>query len=113
MHMSWVGIIVAMSVIVVVLADAFEVMILPRRISHAFRPARFFYRFIWFFWRRVSRLMPAGKWRHGFLSVFGPLSLLALLSVWGAGLIFGFALLHWSFGTALTIPPESESSIGT
>src|SRR5690349_2011715 len=113
MHMSWVGIIIALSVIFVVLADAFEVMILPRRISHAFRPARFFYRFTWIFWRAASRWMSAGKWRHGFLSVFGPFSLLALLSVWGTGLILGFALLHWSIGTALTIPPESESNIGT
>lgn len=111
--MRWLGIIVALGFIIVVMADAFEVMILPRRISHAFRPARFFYRLTWSFWRRASRFVPAGKWRHGFFSVFGPLSLLALLSVWGIGLIFGFALLHWSFGTALTFPAESDGSFAT
>lgn len=111
--MRWVGIIIALFVIVLVLADAFEVMILPRRISHAFRPARFFYRLTWSFWRKASRFVPAGKWRHGFFSVFGPLSLLALLSLWGIGLIFGFALLHWSFGTALAFPAESDGSFAT
>jgi len=113
MTMNWLGIIVALGVIFIVLADAFEVMILPRRISHAFRPARLFYRLTWFLWRKASRLVPAGKWRHGFFSVFGPLSLLALLSMWGIGLIVGFALLHWSIGTVLTFPRDSNSSFGT
>jgi Ion channel len=111
--MSWIGVVAALALIIVVLVDAFEVMILPRRISHAFRPARFFYRFTWICWRAASRLLPAGKWRQGFLSVFGPLSLLALLSLWGAGLILGFALLHWSFGTALTFPRDSSGNFAT
>jgi hypothetical protein len=111
--MSWIGVAAALALIIVVLVDAFEAMILPRRISHGFRPVRFFYRFTWNFWSAASRLFPAGKWRHGFLSIFGPLSLLGLLSVWGVGLILGFALLHWSYGTALTFPSDSNASFGT
>jgi len=33
--------------------------------------------------------------------VFGPLSLLLLLSIWAGGLITGFALLHWAAGSAV------------
>ena len=35
------------------------------------------------------------------MSFYGPLSVLLLLSVWAAGLVFGFALLHWSLGSAV------------
>jgi Ion channel len=85
-----------------VLIDAFEVMILPRRIRHGYRLARVFYRWAWVLWRAAARLLPAGAWRSGFLGVFGPLSLFALIVVWAAGLIAGFALLQWSLGTTLT-----------
>ena len=36
--------------------------------------------------------------------MFGPLSLFGLIAVWAAGLIFGFALLHWSLTTATSLP---------
>src|SRR4051812_42845252 len=102
--MNWIAAAAAFALIIAILVDAFEVMILPRRISRALRPARLYYRLTWIVWRRASWLLPAGKWRQGFLSVFGPLSLLGLMSVWGAGLIVGFAALHWSLGTALSFP---------
>ena len=51
-----------------------------------------------------------GRWRYGFLSVFETLSLFSLLSIWTAGLILGFALLHWSFQTALPFAHASEDS---
>src|SRR5262249_26614567 len=40
--------------------------------------------------------------RNGFLSVFGPLLLLLMLALWAIGLIFGFALLQWCLGAALS-----------
>jgi hypothetical protein len=99
--MAWVGVAAAAALIVVVLLDTFEVMILPRRVRHAYRLARLFYGSTWVLWRAAARLFPAGRWRNGFLGVFGPLSLFILINVWAAGLIAGFALLHWSLGTAL------------
>ena len=45
-----------------------------------------------------------GRWRTAFLSTFGPLCLFALVAVWATGLIVGFAVLHWSLGTALSAP---------
>ena len=90
--MSWFGAAAAAVLVMVLLVDAFEVMILPRRVRHSYRLARLFYPSAWVLWRAVARLLPAGRWRNGFLSVFGPLSLFALLAVWAAGLITGFAL---------------------
>ncbi len=100
--MVWVEAIVAVAMIVVVLVDAFEVVLLPRRIRHGFRLARTFFRMSWIVGRAAARLLPAGRWRTGFLSTFGPLRLFAPVVVWAGGLILGFALLHRSLGTALS-----------
>jgi hypothetical protein len=91
----------------VVLLDGFETMVLPRRVLHGFRPARTFYRSLWWLWRHVAARLPAGRYRQAFLGVFGPLSLLVLFTLWVAGLITGFGLLHWSLGTA-TAPGEPD-----
>ena len=100
-------IILSVLIIVLVLHDAFETMLLPRRISRQFRFARFFFRSSWMFWAAVARYIRTGKRRNGFLSQFGPLSFLVLLSLWALGLIFGFALLHWALNTPLHSPDES------
>ncbi|HLW64344.1 MAG TPA: potassium channel family protein [Gemmataceae bacterium] len=109
--MGWLGAIVALAIIGLVLLDAFEVMILPRRVRHGWRLARFFYRTTWKVWRALANRFTPGRWRNGFLSVFGPLSLFALIGVWAVGLVFGFALLHWSLGTAITFQRESDQNL--
>src|SRR5256885_13669143 len=106
--MRWIGALIAAAMIVVVFVDAFEAVVLPRRVKHGYRLGRLFYQSAWCSWRAVSRLLTIGRWRHAFLSVFGPLSLFGLLSVWAVGLIVGFALLHWSFRTALSPPHEAD-----
>jgi Ion channel len=111
--MAWVGVAAAATLIVIVLIDTFEVMILPRRVKHSYRLARLFYGSTWFVWRATSRLAPAGTWRNSFLSVFGPLSLFGLIVIWATGLIVGFALLHWSLGTALSLVLDSDDSFLT
>lgn len=101
--MEWLGTLPAVALIVIVLIDAFEAIILPRRVRHGYRLARLFYRSAWAFWRALACRLPAGRWRNALLAIFGPLSLLALLVVWAVGLITGFALLHWSLDTALSV----------
>ena len=100
---------VAVALIAVVFIDAFETMILPRRVRHSYRLARLYYYCAWFLWQTSARTLPSARWRHSFLSIFGPLSLLGLVIVWATGLIFGFALLHWSLGTALSFVREADS----
>ena len=90
-----------------VLRDAFEVIILPRRIIRRLRFARFFYRFTWRLRSVVGRWIPDDKRRETYLSIFGPLSLLLLLGVWATGLVAGFAMMHWGLGTPLNVAPGS------
>jgi hypothetical protein len=96
-----IGIIPAVAIIVIVLIDAFEVVLLPRRVRHGFRLARHFYILSWVVGRNAAQALPAGRYRAALLSSFGPLSLTFLIITWAIGLIFGFALLHWSLGTPL------------
>jgi len=111
--MRWIGAIVAVPLIVAIFVDAFESVVLPRRIKHGYRLARLYYQSAWCLWRAASRVVPLGRWRSGLLSVFGPLSLFGLLSLWAVGLILGFALLHWSFRTALTFPHGVDDHFST
>ena len=102
----------SVALIFLILWDAFETAVLPRRVTHGYRFTRFFYRSTWSLWRVLALRFPPGKTREAFLSPFGPLSLLALLTTWVVGLIFGFALLHWSLGTTVHAP-EGEATFGT
>jgi hypothetical protein len=108
--MAWLGVIAAALVIAIVLIDTFEAMLLPRRVKHAYRLARLYYRGSWAIWRRLAGRITLGRVRLAFLSVFGPLSLFGLIFVWVFFLITGFALLHWSLGTRLTFLSGEETS---
>jgi len=90
--------------ILFILWDAFETMVLPRRVSRRFRITRYFYRFLWTPWRAAALRMPSGKHRENVLTVFGPLSLILLLAFWALGLVVSFGLLHWGLGTQLAGP---------
>jgi hypothetical protein len=99
--MSAVIIFFSLIVIVLVLHDAFETMLLPRRISRQFRFARFYFRCSWWLWSGTARAIQSIKRRNALLSQFGPLSFLLLIGLWASGLIIGFALLHWAMETPL------------
>ncbi len=102
MHASAVA--AASLLILVILWDAFETIILSRRVSRKFRLTRLFYRVLWTPWRAAAKGVPEGNRRENLLMVFGPLSLILLLAAWAFGLIFSFALLHWGLGSQLMGP---------
>ncbi len=54
-----------------------------------------FFRGTWRISRFIARRIPSGRRRESFLSVFGPFSLLGLISAWVIGLILAFALIRW------------------
>src|SRR5467141_4135298 len=83
--------------ILVVFWDAFETLILPRRVSRRLRLSRIYFRTTWGVWGRTSAIF-RGQGRENFLSFYGPLSLLFLVAVWAFGMIFGFGLLQWGGG---------------
>jgi Ion channel len=103
----------SLALILLLLVDAFEAIILPRRVTHRYRLAVLFYRGSWKLWRRLARGLPAGRRREAFLSLFGPLWLLLLFGMWMFGLILGFALLHWSLGTPLRTSADEETTFLT
>jgi len=89
--------------IAIVLWEGFETVVLPRRVTRRFRLTRLFYRATWHTWAAMVRTAVPGKWQETWLSVFGPISILLLLSIWACGLIFGFALLYWAAGDVIPL----------
>jgi hypothetical protein len=111
--MRWLGAVIAAAMILMIFVDAFEAVVLPRRVKHNYRLARLFYQSAWIGWRAVASRLRMGRVRSSFLSVFGPLSLFGLLCIWAIGLVLAFALLHWSFQTALSLPGDGDLRFGT
>ena len=85
-----------LALMAVIVQDAFEVMLLPRRVIRRWRLVRAFFRTTWTAWASIGRALPAGPGRERFLSIYGPLSMALLFSLWAAGLILAFALVQWA-----------------
>jgi hypothetical protein len=96
-----VAIVAGALVVLLVLWEAFETIVSPRRVIRRFRVTRAFYRGTWIPWRAVGRMLPPGPRREGFLSVFGPASLLALLVLWATLIVSGFTLMQWGAGSGV------------
>jgi hypothetical protein len=91
--------ILAVVLIAVILLEAFETIILPRRVSRRFRLTRYFYLSIWKPWVVTARAIENRKRREALLAYFGPLSLILLIIFWAVGLVLGFGLLNWATGS--------------
>ena len=76
--MRIVAVIFGIALIVLVTLDAFETIVLPRRVTRRIRLAVLFYRTSRFGWISLRRLMHSSARRDAFLGYMGPLSLLAL-----------------------------------
>jgi hypothetical protein len=86
---------IGLFIIALILLEAFETVVLPRRVTRWFRVTRLFYVCTWGPWKWAARRVKNLKQRETFLSFYGPLSLLVLFAVWGAGLLVGFALVYY------------------
>jgi Ion channel len=82
-----------LALVLLILEDTFEAVVLPRRVSRLYRPARFYYRISWWIWQIFADRVPS-RFRRSLLGAFGPMSLFGLFGLWAAGLIVGFGLLH-------------------
>jgi len=94
-------------VFLVVAWDAFEAIILPRRVTRKFRLTRFYYKFTWATWKIYASLLRSRKGRETFLGYFGPISLLFLVGVWAIGLVLSFGLMQYGAGSALNVTGQS------
>jgi hypothetical protein len=88
-------------IFLIVVWDAFEAIILPRRVTRRFRLTRLFYRTSWRSWRFLACLISARKQREALLGFFGPMSLILLIVVWALGLVLGFGLMQYGAGSAV------------
>ena len=93
----------SLALLAVVLWDAFETVVLPRRVSRRFRLTRLFYLATWVPFAAVAGVTRSVKRRESLLSFYGPLSLLLLLALWASGLILGFGLLHYALGSSVAL----------
>ena len=95
-HIS--AVVIGFVILWVVLLDAFETVVLPRRVMRNFKLTAYFYRRTWIPWRRIASHIKKISRQQNFLGYFGPLSLILLLGFWASGLIFGFALIQYGIG---------------
>jgi Ion channel len=94
-----------------VLWEAFETIVLPRRVTRPFRVTVVFYRFTWIPWRAIAHGIQKKKRRETFLGFYGPLSLLCLFMFWAASLTVGFALLFYSASRSSAALPSFASRL--
>jgi hypothetical protein len=92
-----------LAIFLIVIWDAFEAIILPRRVTRRFRLTRLFYRTTWRIWRVCACLIPDRKTREALLGFFGPISLLILVAVWAVGLVISFGLMQYGAGSAVSV----------
>ena len=85
-------------IIGLILLDAFETAVLPRRVTRHFRLTAWFYRNTWVPWLTLAKRIKSQSRRESMLGYFGPLSQILLLGLWALGLILGFALLQYGIG---------------
>jgi hypothetical protein len=97
----------AVLLLFLILEDAFAVMLLPRRVQRRVGLTRLFFRTTWLAWSRAARTLPPGRTRERVLSIYGPLSMVTLFTLWSAGLIVCFGTLQWALqaGAAIPDPP--------
>src|ERR1700716_4011160 len=98
LHGSVVATIFGFVILCVVLLDAFETVVLPRRVTRHFRLTAWFYRRSWVPWRNIALRINTGARQQNFLGYFVPLLLFLLLGFWATGLILSFALMQYGLG---------------
>jgi hypothetical protein len=101
------------SLLLATLWDAFETMVLSRRVSRGNRMTVLFYRLTWPSWRAIARRLPPGNRRENFLTVYGPLWLLLLIALWALSMVLAFALLQWGVGSRMASPEGGGDSFFT
>lgn len=109
--MTVVGILAGILTIAAVGIDAFEAMLLPRRVRRPVRIIRYYFKLTWGLWRWIGVRLKASRGRDSFLSLYGPISMVGLLLCWALGLILGYGLLQWGFHQGESNTPTLASAM--
>src|SRR5690349_1475404 len=102
-EMRLLAVIFGLALIVLVALDAFETIVLPRRVTRRIRLAVIFYRTTRFGWTSLAHMIRSSARRDSFLGYIGPLSLLALLLFWAVLFVFGFGFVMWGLALPLNV----------
>ena len=108
MNLFWIP---GVFLIIIILWDAFEVMLLPAPIRRRVRVVLMFFRLTWKLWSGLAGLLPEGERRERLLGIYGPLSLVVLILTWIVGLISGFGLIDASVRGGNAIIPSLFQSL--
>ncbi len=65
--------------------DAFNTLVLARRTRHVFRITRLYYQLTWRPFAAFARKIKSPLRRESVLGIYGPMSLLLLVALWGIG----------------------------
>ncbi len=95
------------ALVLVIVWDAFETVLVPRRIGRRVRLTRYFYKVTWRIWRTLAVRQRTPSRREGLLGFYGPISLLLLLLCWASALIFAFALLELASSRGAGLTPHA------
>jgi hypothetical protein len=105
--MRMITLVAGIACLFVVLLDAFQTIILPRRASGRFRLTQIFYTVTWKPWAFLGKRLRNARRRESFFSYYGPMSLIFLLAVWAGSMVVGFALIFYALGS-----PFSDATQG-
>jgi hypothetical protein len=95
----------------VVLLDAFQTIILPRRPVGKLRITRAFFVVTWLPWRWVASRFPVHKGREQMYGVYGPLALLSLFVVWAVLLSFAYGLIYFGMHAPFADPSHPVTAL--
>ena len=87
-----------------VLLDAFQTIILPRRPVGRFRITKLFFLLTWYPWTALAMLAHSRRSREQMYSVYGPLALLVLFFVWAMLLVFAYGLIYFGLRMPFSDP---------
>jgi hypothetical protein len=95
---SWLEFTVGLLTWCSILWDGFATIILPRTVAPMRRVSGRFYRRSWLLWSALVRRIRQPELRLSFAAVYGPLSVMMLLVLWGGLMIVAFALIYHALG---------------
>jgi hypothetical protein len=107
----WLATLGGAAIVLIVLWDAFETVLLPRRVTRRLRLSTTFQKTLWQLWSAVGRRIRGQARRETYLGTYAVLALIALIGVWAVGLVIGFGLIQSGAGTRISPAPGSGGGL--
>jgi hypothetical protein len=95
----------------IVLLDAFQTIILPRRPVGRLRITRLFYLMTWLPWRWLASCCPLRKAREQMYGFYGPMALLFLFALWATLLIVSYGLIYFGMQSPFADPMHPATAL--